>query len=132
MTTSDGLFARLMAPLRSGSIFVGWAERCFARRACRKLLTIYRQERRAHPQLTGKALYARIAARQWHTDDDAGHTIVRQAEESFADWRFERDVTLRDIAAYLVIGAYLKSKPGIQGTTTEMRNVVTRLIPGDL
>ena len=93
--------SRLMAPLGPIGIFVALAERRFARRACLEVLDIYRQERLAHPELSGKALYARIAARQSGADEATGHTLVRQAEESFADWRTERDVTLRDVAAYL-------------------------------
>ncbi len=112
-------------------IFTGWAQRRYARRACIELLDIYQQERRSHPELSGKPLYARIAARKSGADDETGHRIVRQAEESFADWRFDRDVTLRDVAAYLIIDAYLKAKPG-RHSTSYMRSTVARMIPAEL
>jgi hypothetical protein len=120
-----------MAPIAALGFFSGWAQRRYARRACNELLGIYQQERSSHPELAGKPLYARIAARHSGGSDETGLRIVRQAEESFADWRFDRDVTLRDVAAYLIIDAYLKAKPG-RHSTSYMRNTVVQMIPADL
>ncbi len=120
-----------MAPIAAFGFFSGWAQRRYARRACDEILVIYHEERRNHPELSGKLLYARIAARRSGGSDETGLRIVRQAEESFADWRYEREVTLRDVAAYLIIDAYLKAKPG-RHSTAYMRSMVARLIPADL
>lgn len=129
---ADGLFAKVVDAVGIADLWVGWAERRFARRASREVLDQYWRERRAQPQLLGKDLYVRVVARHSGVDDATARNIVRQAEESFADWRFERDVTLRDVATYLVITAYLKSKPGRHGTTASIRDVVTRIVPNDL
>ena len=125
---SDKFFDKLIGSIGS----VAWNERRFARRASLELLDVFWQEKRAHPELSGKDLYVRVAARRTQCDEHAAQAIVRQAEESFADWPVGRDVTLRDVVAYLVISTYLESNPGHHGTHTNIRNVVVRMIPGDL
>ncbi len=113
-------------------ILVAWQERRFARRGSLEVLDVYRREHAAHPELSGKHLYAAVVATYMGTDRETASTIVRQAGESFADWPNWRDMTFRDVVDFVVISDYLRSNPGRSGPDANMRRVIAKVIPGEL
>ncbi len=108
------------------------AEKRFAWHASRELLDLYNRVRREEPQLTGRALYARVVIRRSGLDVQAAAGVLRRAEESFCDWPSGSDLKFHDLVQYVVIDEYLRSHVGTVGTRTNMVKVVARIIPHDL
>lgn len=96
------------------------------------VLEVYRREHAAHPELSGKELYAKVVAAHLGTDRQTASRLVRQAGESFADWPNWRNMKFRDVVNYIVIADYMRSNPGRGVTNTNMGRVIAQTIPGDL
>jgi hypothetical protein len=126
------VIGKIRGQIGSLGILVSWSERRYARRASLDVLETYRREHAAHPELSGKELYTQVVAAHTGADRQTASRIVRQAGESFADWPNWRDMTFRDVVSFLVLADYMRSNPGRGGTSTNMRRVVARVIPGDL
>lgn len=121
-----------MSLLSSLGIVAGWSEKRFARSVGLAMLEIHHREHAAHPELSGKELYARIVAAQLSTDHETASRLVRQAGESFADWPNWREMTFRDVVNYIAITEFARTNPGRGATKTNIGRVVSRIIPGDL
>lgn len=114
-------------------LFAGTAERHYARRASEQMLDLFRQERREHPDLSGRVLYEAVAARRLGAKPRlSAAEVVRRAEESFADWPAERAVRFRDVVHYLIFDEYLHQGKAREATKTNMGAVVARVIPEEL
>lgn len=113
---------------------LGWlggviAEKYYAWRASKELLTIYHRIRREHPHLTGDALHTEIVIRGCGVNAATAITILRRAEESFCGWPGDgRDLRFLDVARYVVVHDYLRSHPTVLGTRTNMGAVIARVI----
>jgi hypothetical protein len=114
--------ARLLQP------FEMW----YAWRASRRLLALYHRVRAEQPATTGVTLYELIVSRFTGKDPQAARTVLRRAEQSFIDWRDDRDLLYRDVVLYVVADAYMRLHPGRHGAHASMANIVTRVIPGYL
>jgi len=129
---SAKVIGRITDLIRSPGFLVAWSERRYARRASLGVLETYRRAHAAHPQLSGTELYAHVVAAHSHTDRETALKVVRQAGESFADWPNWRDVTFRDVVSFVVLADYLRSNPKRGGTSTNVRRIIAKTIPGDL
>src|SRR5215467_622394 len=123
----------LRAILNAGrrSLFARCAERRFARQASAELLELYKQLRREHPELSGRALYQAIVAQRLAPQVVSASELVRRAEESFTDWPQDRELKFRDVVHYLVFYECTLLDPARPGTMTNMGVVVTQIIPDD-
>ena len=113
-------------------LFAPRAERRFARQASAELLELYKQQRRAHPDMNGRALYQEIVAQRLGPQTVRANELVRRAEESFTDWPVDRDFSFRHIVHYLVFYEYTLQDPARRGTMTNMGAVVAEVIPEDI
>jgi len=126
-----------MSPLRAmldegrRNLFGPRAERRFARQASAELLELYQQQRREHPEMSGRALYQEIVAQRLGPQASRANELVRRAEESFTDWPRDRDLKFRHVVHYLVFYEYTLLDPARRGTMTNMGAVVAQVIPDD-
>jgi hypothetical protein len=121
--------SNLLERQRELGVFVAWSEQRYAKRASLEILELFRSERQEHPELTGPSLYEAVVARRLGPESTNARTIVRRAEESFANWPVERCLIFRDVVLYLVINEYLQLFKSRHGTRTRMVGVVARFIP---
>lgn len=121
------------SPVRNLGVFAAYAERRYAKRACKQILELFWREQRTHPELNGRALYEAVIARRLGSHPALGAThIVRRAEESLADWPAERKVKFRDVVHYQVFDEFMRQgKVGV-GTRTNIGVTVARIIPDEL
>lgn len=115
-----------------GRLLIPVAEKRYAKRASRSILDLYWQVRAAHPEMAGRELYAEVVATRAHTSPASARAILFRAEQSSAGWLTERELALRDVAAYLAFTEFLQSHPLHHGTRTNMRQVAARIIPRNL
>ena len=113
-------------------LFAPRAERRFARQASAELLELYKQQRRQHPNMSGRALYEEIVAQRLGPQAVRANELVRRAEESFTDWPADRDLKFRHVVHYLVFYEYTLLDPARRGTRTNMGVVVAQVIPEDV
>jgi len=123
----------LRAMLNEGrrNLFGPRAERSFARQASAQLLELYKQQRRDHPEMSGRALYQEIVAQRLGPQAARANELVRRAEESFTDWPRDRELKFRHVVHYLVFYEYTLLDPARRGTMTNMGAVVAQVIPDD-
>jgi hypothetical protein len=115
-----------------GRLLIPVAEKRYARRASRSILALYWQVRAAHPDMAGRELYAEVVAARVHTGPATARAILFRAEQSSDGWLTERDLALRDVAAYLAYIEFLQTHPLHHGTRTNMRQVAAKIIPHNL
>ena len=108
------------------------AELWFARRTSREILKWYKHTRREEPALAGRALYRRLLMRRSGIDQPAADRILRGAEQSFVDWKSDRDLRLRDVALYCVFEEYVRDHKDRLGASARLERVVSWLIPHSL
>lgn len=114
-------------------MFVGHAERRYARGASEELLKLFSREQLEHPELKGRALYEAVIARRLGPNPTiSAAEIVRRAAESFADWPVERELTFRDVVHYQVFNEYMHQGAVRVGTRTNIGAAVARIIPGEI
>ena len=118
---------------RKFGVFGAHAERRYAKKAAEELLELFRREQREHPELTGQALYEAMIARRLAPNPTISSVeIVKRAEESFADWPVQRDLTLRHVIHYQIFDEYMRQGEVHQGTRTNIGDTVARIVPEDL
>lgn len=114
-------------------LFVGHAERRYAKGASAQLLKLFRLEQREHPELKGRALYEAVIARRLGANPTIrAADIVRHAEESFTDWPAERELRFRDVVHYQIFDEYMRQGEVRVGTRTNIGAAVARIIPEEL
>lgn len=118
--------------MRSPGFIANWIERRFALRASTDLLALYRKVREAKPELAGRQLYEAIAAQRLGSRGGEAATVVRRADESFAQWPRDRDVCFRDVAHLLIFDEYTRSNGNRAETRTMIGHAVARVIPAEL
>lgn len=118
--------------LRQFNFVAVMRERVQIRRACSHSLKLYRQIAAEMPQASKMELYAQVVKRRGEHDDAAVREILRHAEESFAQWPVDRDLTFRDLVAYLAVTDCMRANPGSKGVRSEVIGVVADAIPAEL
>ncbi|RPI64549.1 MAG: hypothetical protein EHM50_00470 [Lysobacterales bacterium] len=120
---------RLLEHLPSFGWYVARAERAYAKRQCALLLEIYDHFRSEHPGLDGDGLYAQVVEYGLDCDPTAARSIVLAADRSFAQWPTERDVTLRDVASFLLMNQLLPAHSETLGVQTNVTSIVAAVVP---
>ena len=106
-----------------------WRQRRFARTRSQQAVHQYRRLRMQRPQLQGHELYATFVCQRNAMDDQAARTVLRRAEQSYATWPEDRELTFRDVVNYLIVSEYLESHQHEAGTTVDMDRVIALAIP---
>jgi hypothetical protein len=107
-------------------------ERQYAKRESRKALAMYHAVRAEHPELAGLPLYEQVVVSLTGASAEAAQALVRAAEQSFAVWPSERELTFRDVVHYLCFEGFTRSHSDRGWTRTSLRDVADSVIPKDL
>ena len=109
----------------------GWREGRHAAEVSRELLKLYWIVTASHPGLPRREIYRHIVMARTGADADDAEKVLVRAEESFAAWPAERDLTFSDVVHYLAVSEYL-AVGDRTATRIHMGHVVSRLIPQNL
>ena len=111
-------------------------ERRQIRRFCDDSLRLYRQVEAQMPHASQTERYARFIELSSGVTAAAVPTVMRRAEESFADWPNERPLNFRDVVQYLAVTDCLKIDIAVAGVRSRMVDfvidIVGQIIPRDL
>jgi hypothetical protein len=111
-------------------------ERRQIRRFCDESLKLYRQVETQMPQASPTERYGRFIELRSGVTPAAVLTVMRRAEESFADWPNERPLNLRDVVQYLAVTDCLKIDIAVAGVRSRIVDfvidIVGHVIPRDL
>ena len=109
-----------------------WHEQRHVARSCRRLLRQYQALANAHPDLEGPVLYRMAVAAHLGDDGAAADEVLVGAQVSYADWPTPREVCLRDVARYLAVLEFRRSRWGKPWITSDLEAVVMAAIPPHL
>jgi hypothetical protein len=84
------------------------------------------------PQASKLHIYAQVVQRRGECDAAGVRKMMRRASESFAQWPADRDLTFRDLVAYLAVIDCLRANPRSKGVRSEVIGVVAEAIPAYL
>jgi hypothetical protein len=111
-------------------------ERRQIRRFCEESLKLYRQVEAQMPQSSQTERYGRFIELRSGATPATVLTVLRRAEESFADWPNERPLNFRDVVQYLAVTDCLKIDIAVAGVRSRIVDfvieIVARIIPRDL
>jgi hypothetical protein len=93
--------------------------------AARDLLSLAQQA----PELRSDELYARVVEHGLDRDSMSARSIVLDADRGFAQWPTERDVSLRDVASFLLLNQLLPAQSKTLGVQTNITAIVATTIP---
>jgi hypothetical protein len=109
--------------------YVARRESAYVKSQCKLLLEIYHHVRNEHRELDGDRLYARVVEHGLDCDATAARSIVLDADRSFAQWPTERDVTLRDVASFLLLNQLRPAQSKTLGIQANVTAIVATAIP---
>ena len=111
-------------------------ERRQIRRFCNESLQLYRQVEAQMPQASQTERYGRFIELRSGVTPATVPTVMRRAEESFADWPTERPLNFRDVVQYLAVTDCLKIDIAVTGVRSRIVDyvidIVAHVIPRDL
>jgi hypothetical protein len=120
---------RLLRRLPLFNRHVARRDAAYAKSQCKLLLAIYDHLRSEHPQLRNDELYARIVEYGLDCDSATARSIVLDADRRFAQWPTERDVTFRDVVAFLLLNQLLPAQCKTLGVQANVTAIVATAIP---
>ena len=122
--------------LRQLNFVATMRERRQIRRFCEESLKLYRQVEAQMPQASQTERYGRFIELRSGVSPAAVLTVMRRAEESFADWPNERPLNFRDVVQYLAVTDCLKIDIAVAGVRSRIVDfvidIVGHVIPRDL
>ncbi len=118
--------------LRNFNFVAVMRERVQIRRTCNHSLRLYHRIRAEMPDAPKMDIYAQVVKQRGHHSASDIPGILRHAEESFAQWPVDRDLTFRDLVAYLAVTDCMRANPRSKGVRSEVLGVVADTIPADL
>jgi len=107
-------------------------QRRFTRRVSRELLILFRSKRPPGPGTRDRRRYGTLVQDRLLVDAQEAESLLRRAEESFASWPVERDLTLRDVVHMIAIREFGERFGTRRWIQAEMGRVVASQIPQDL
>ena len=126
----------LKATLRPFNFVATMRERRQIRHFCDESLKLYRQVEAQMPQASQTERYARFIELRSGANPATVQTVMRRAEESFADWPTERPLNFRDVVQYLAVTDCLKIDIAVTGVRSRIVDfvidIVGHAIPRDL
>jgi hypothetical protein len=114
------------------SWLLGWSERRHAVRASFQLLKLYRSLSLTHPGLMKREIYGLVVQARTGCDATQASAILRNAQESFAQWPAQRELSLCDVVHYLSVTEFLAKHAGENWIHTNMSHVVAAHVPREL
>jgi hypothetical protein len=111
-------------------------ERRQIRRFCDESLKLYRQVEAQLPQSSQTERYARFIELRSGATQETVLTVMRRAEESFADWPAERPLNFQDVVQYLAVTDCLKIDIAVAGVRSRsvdfVIDIASHVIPRGL
>ena len=122
--------------LRPLNFIATMRERRQIRRFCDESLKLYRQVEAQMPEASQTERYARFIELRSGATPATVLTVMRRAEESFADWPTERPLNFQDVVQYLAVTDCLKIDIAVAGVRSRIVDfvidIVGHVIPRDL
>jgi hypothetical protein len=97
----------------------------------RELLKLHWIVSASHPGLPRRAIYKKVVMARTGADEGEASAIVRRAEQSFASWPKERELTFADVVHYLAVSEYLTGDERL-ATRINMGRLIAGRVPADL
>jgi transposase-like protein len=110
---------------------VSSSESRYVARVTRELLRLHWVVSACHPGLLRREIYRKIVMAHTGCDDYEAGSVLRRAEQSFATWPTERELTFADVVHYLAVSEYLTDDDRI-ATRIDMGRLIAGRIPADL
>ena len=114
--------------LRQLNFVATMRERRQIRRFCEESLKLYRQVEAQMPQASQTERYGRFIELRSGVSPAAVLTVMRRAEESFADWPNERPLNLQDVVQYLAVTDCLKIDIAVAGVRSRIVDFVIDIV----
>ena len=111
--------------------FVSLSESRYVAQITRELLKLHWVVNACHPGLSRREIYRKIVMAHTGCDDQEAGALLRRAEQSFATWPTERELTFADVVHYLAVSAYLTDDDRM-ATRIDMGRLIAGRIPADL
>lgn len=97
----------------------------------RELLKLHWIVSASHPGLRRREIYRKVVMARTGAGEDEANMLLRRAEQSFATWPRERELTFADVVHYLAVSEYLTSDERL-ATRIDMGRLIAGRIPPDL
>ena len=114
------------------ALFALWRQRRHAAVVSRELLKLHSRIAARYPDLKGRALYRQIVMVRSSTDLASADRMLMRAEQSFAAWPAQRDLTFADVVHYLAVEEFFASHGEAHWTQAHMGRMVAARIPNGL
>ncbi|HEX7156649.1 MAG TPA: hypothetical protein VF229_05495, partial [Burkholderiaceae bacterium] len=124
--TPASVLRSLMSPLFS------WFEMRHAAKTSREMLRLYKQVSARNPALSGRPLYLEVVMARTGWDSATANELLEHAQDSFASWPAETELTFRDVVHYFAVSDFLASHVGSHWVRANMGRVVSSNVPHDL
>ena len=103
----------------------------YAAETARELLKLHWIVSASHPGLPRRTIYQKVVMARTGGDEDDAREILRKAEQSFATWPKERELTFADVVHYMAVSEYLTADDRI-ATRINMGRLIAGRVPSDL
>ncbi len=107
-------------------------ERRHAGAVSRQLLKLHSFVAERHPDLKGRALYRQIVMVRSGADIASAERMLNRAEQSFAQWPAQRELTFADVVHCLAVEEFFAAHGETHWTHADMGRVVAANIPNEL
>lgn len=97
----------------------------------RELLKLHWIVSASHPGLPRRDIYRKIVMARTGGDEEEANSLLRRAEQSFATWPKERELTFADVVHYLAVSEYLANDDRM-ATRINMGRIIAGRVPADL
>jgi hypothetical protein len=111
--------------------FVSRRECRYVAETIREMLKLHWIVTASHAGLPRRIIYRKVVMARTGCDEYDADMLLRRAEQSFATWPTERDLTFADVVHYLAVSEYLSIDDQL-GTRINMGRLVAGRIPADL
>lgn len=98
----------------------------------REMLNSFRNISAAHPALADREVFNKLVMQRNCCDECAAYEIMRVAEESYAVWPLERELTLCDVIHYLAVREFHARQGDEFGMGRHIANSVKAVVPSKL
>jgi hypothetical protein len=112
------------------SLFHG-REKRHAAQVSRELLDLYNHVRASQPGLRRREIYLKVVMARTGANLEGAESVLMRAEQSFARWPTDRDLTFSDVVHYLAVSEYLAVGNRL-ATHIDMGRLIAGRIPVDL
>ena len=98
----------------------------------RRLLTVHRVVAADHPHLSGRRLYEEVVAQFHHCDARTAQAVIRDAEQSYASWPVDRDLSFRDVVHFVAVSEIFAAHSATPWAESDIKRTIEALIPQDV